>query len=222
MLSVETELKLANIFLALAEGEKSTEIDRQILTNLKDYNPYQIFTYLDNHHKKTINSLDLLNYLKEKGIPVDELEIKLIILFYDRDFDGVLSYEEFMNMIQNNAFSLGKDGNNHENNFPQKIYNNNLPNEVGLGLSQLLMSEIKCAKNIIPLLNDLKKRFDFNIHDLYHAIKNWNYIEENSLKNFFRRNKISYSETDIGKILKRLNYLFQFQFQFLVLHLVYN
>ena len=205
MLSVETELKLANIFLALAEGEKSTEIDRQILTNLKDYNPYQIFTYLDNQHKKNINSLDLLNYLKEKGIPVDELEIKLIILFYDRDFDGVLSYEEFMNMIQNNAFSLGKDGNNHDNNFPQKIYNNNLPNEVGLGLSQLLMSEIKCAKNIITLLNDLKKRYDFNIHDLYHAIKNWNYIEENSLKNFFRRNKISYSETDIGKILKRLD-----------------
>ena len=100
MLSVETELKLANIFLALAKGEKSIEINRQVLGELDYFDSYQIFSYLDNQQKNHLNSLDLLNYLKERGILVDELEIRLIILFYDRYYDGFLSYYEFTNLIQ--------------------------------------------------------------------------------------------------------------------------
>ena len=182
MLSVETELKLANIFLALAESEKSIEIDRHILAELKDYSPYQIFKYLDYQHKNYLNSLDLLNFLNKKGISADELEIKLIILFYDRDYDGVLSYEEFANMIQKNDFLKKKSGlNDNKSNYSRQniSHNNNIPNEIEKGLTQLFINEIKLANNIIDLLNDLKKRYDFNIHDLYHAVKNWNYIEEN-------------------------------------------
>lgn len=51
MLSVETESKLCNLFLALSEGEKSVDINRQILVELDDYDPYQIFTYLDLQQK---------------------------------------------------------------------------------------------------------------------------------------------------------------------------
>ena len=200
MLSVETELKLANIFLALAKGEKSIEINRQVLGGLEHFDPYKIFSYLDKQKKNHLNSLDLLNYLKERGISVDEFEIKLIILFYDRDYDGVLSYKEFANLIQSD-FSQNK------NNFNSLQQNRiiDLPYNIDQGLRQLLTSEDKLDNTIISLLNDLKARYDFNIHDLYHSVKNWNYIEENSLRNFLGRNKISYLESDIRKILKRLD-----------------
>ena len=36
MLSIETESKLAKIFLTLSEGEKSIDINRQILIELED------------------------------------------------------------------------------------------------------------------------------------------------------------------------------------------
>ena len=200
MLPVETELKLANIFLALAKGEKSIEINRQVLGGLEHFDPYKIFSYLDKQKKNHLNSLDLLNYLKERCISVDELEIKLIILFYDRDYDGVLSYKEFANLIQSD-FSQNK--NNFNNLQQNRIID--LPYNIDQGLRQLLTSEVKLANTIISLLNDLKARYDFNIHDLYHSVKNWNYIEENSLRNFLGRNKISYLESDMRKILKRLD-----------------
>ena len=203
MLSVETESKLADIFLILAEGEKSVDINRQILIELDDFDPYQIFTFLDIEQKNYINSSDLLNFLQERGIYANEVEIKFIILFYDRDYDGVLSYPEFANFIQS---EFSKKRINSNNNNPQQNIIPNLSNNIDQALRQLLANEIELVKKILPLLNDLRNRYDFNIHDLYHAVKNWNYIEENSLRNFFGRNKISYLESDIRKIMKRLDF----------------
>ena len=200
MLSIETESKLSNIFLALAEGEKSIDINRQILAELNDFDPFQIFSYLDTQHKNHIDSSDLLNYLQERGIFSNEIEIKLIILFYDRDYDGVLSFPEFNNLLQS-EFSKKKNISNDS----QKIILN-LPKNIDQALRQLLANEVELAKKIIFLLDDLKRRYDFNIHDLYHSVKNWNNIEENSLRNFFGRNKISYLESDIRNIMKRLDF----------------
>ena len=100
MLSVETEFKLADILLILAEGEKSIDINRQILIELDDFDPYQIFCFLDNKQKNNVDSTDLFYFLQERGIFTNELELKFIILFYDRDYDGVLSYPEFSNFLQ--------------------------------------------------------------------------------------------------------------------------
>ena len=203
MLSVETETKLANIFLALADGEKSIDINRQILIELDDFDPYLIFTYLDSEQKNNINASDIMNYLQEKNIFPNELEIKLMIMYYDRDYDGVLSYPEFSNFLQS-EYSPKR---NISNDSAQKInLNINLSYNIHQALSQLLINEIEFSKKIINLLDDLKNRYDFNIHDLYHSVKNWNYIEENSLRNFFGRNKISYLESDIRKIIKRLDF----------------
>ena len=96
MLSIETETKLAEIFLTLAEGEKTIDINRQILIELEDFDPLKIFNYLDSNQKNYLNCADLLNYFKEREINTNEIEITLIILFYDRDYDGVLSYPEFI------------------------------------------------------------------------------------------------------------------------------
>ena len=201
MLSVETESKLADIFLILAEGEKSIDINRQILVELEDFDPFQIFCFLDNQQKNYVDSTDLFYFLQERGIFTNELELKLIILFYDRDYDGVLSYPEFSYFLQS-EFSQKRAASNE----PQQNMIPNISNNIDQALKQLLANEVELVKKILPLLDDLKKRYDFNIHDLYHAVKNWNFIEENSLRNFFGRNKISFLESDIRKIMKRLDF----------------
>ena len=204
MLSVETETKLAEIFLALAEGEKSIDINRQILIELEDFDPLKIFTFLDSNQKNYLNCSDLFNYSKEKGINTNELEINLIILFYDRDYDGVLSYPEFAYFLQSDYAKRGLIKNKESNN--EKNSNINLTQEIEQALTQLFYNEVVLAKKIIELLNGLKQRDDFNIHDLYHSVLNYNFIEENSLRNFFTRNKISFLESDIRKIMKRLDF----------------
>ena len=203
MLSVETEEKLAQIFLSLAEGEKTIDINRQILIELEDFDPFVIFNYLDSNQKNYLNSTDLLNYFKERGINTNELEVTLIILFYDKDFDGALSYPEFLNLLQSEYDKKGRISNNQKNNSNK---NNFLSPGIEQALTQLFSNEVDLAKKILELLNDLKQRYDFNIHDLYHSVKNYHYIEENGLRNFFSRNKISYLESDIRQIMKRLDF----------------
>ena len=202
MLSIETESKLAKIFLTLSEGEKSIDINRQILIELEDFDPSNIFTYLDTNQKNYINCSDLLNYCLEKGIQTNELEISLIILFYDRDYDGALSYPEFAYLLQSDYTKKGLINKRENENNNSNI---NLSPNIEQALLKLFSNEIDLAKKIIELLNDIKQRYDFNIHGLYHAVKNYYFIEENSLRNFFERNKISFLESDIRKIMKRLD-----------------
>ena len=206
MLSVETEAKLAEIFLTLAEGEKSIDINRQILMELEDFDPFTIFTYLDTNQKNYLNCSDLLNYFLEKKIQTNELEISLIILFYDSDYDGVLSYPEFAYFLQSDYAKKGLINNNQENNNKEPNIKIELSQNLEQALTQLFSNEVDLAKKILDLLNELKQRYDYNIHDLYHAIKNCNYVEEKGLRNFFTRNKISFLESDIRKIMKRLDF----------------
>ena len=104
MLSVETEARIAKILLALAEGERSIEISRQVLSDNYDFDPYQIFKYLDLDCKNAINACDILNFLRCKGIYANEDEVNFIILSYDQNGDGCLSYSEFTNLIQSDKF----------------------------------------------------------------------------------------------------------------------
>ena len=158
MLSIETEARVAKILLTLAEGERSIEVSRQVLSDNFDFDPYQIFRALDSCCKNNIDTCDIINFLRTKGIYTNELEVSLLILAYDEDSNGTLSYSEFLNLVQsenspkkNNAFSK-----------TEKLSFN-----IEYSLSKLLEKEIELSRNILPLLQDLKCRYDFNIHDIY-------------------------------------------------------
>ena len=42
--SIETEKRLSKLMMQLAEGERTIEISRQVLSDLYDFDAYQIFT----------------------------------------------------------------------------------------------------------------------------------------------------------------------------------
>jgi hypothetical protein len=64
MLSIETEARVAKLFLNLAEGEKSVEINRQVLADQLDFDPYQTFKRLDTQGKNSIDEFDIVDFLK--------------------------------------------------------------------------------------------------------------------------------------------------------------
>ena len=103
MISNDIQSKLSEILMTLAEEERNVEVTRQVLTENKDYNPYQIFCFLDKDKKNKINDLDLIDFLRNKNIFSTENEIKLLILFYDEDLDTNLNFEEFINLIESKS-----------------------------------------------------------------------------------------------------------------------
>ena len=64
MLSVETETRVAKLFVNLFEGEKTIEYSRENLANQRDFDAYQIFQRLDRDKKNYIDEYDLVDFLK--------------------------------------------------------------------------------------------------------------------------------------------------------------
>ncbi len=100
MYSSETEKKLGKLLMILAEGERAIEISRQVLSDLKEFDSFQIFKNIDIEDNNKIDCYSIMNYLRIKGIYCSEEEASLIVLFYDQDYDNALSYPEFINIIQ--------------------------------------------------------------------------------------------------------------------------
>ena len=79
--SIETEKRLSKLMMQLAEGERTIEISRQVLSDLYDFDAYQIFKNLDIEGKNRIDSINIIDYLKNKGIYASSEEAKLQNLF---------------------------------------------------------------------------------------------------------------------------------------------
>jgi Ca2+-binding EF-hand superfamily protein len=196
MNSIETEKRLSKLMMQLAEGERTIEISRQVLSDLYDFNAYQIFKNLDTEGKNRIDINNIIEFLKNKGIYINEEEARLIILFYDQDFDGILTYPEFINLVQSEK-SVHKS--------PNFISSDCLSYNVDRSLGKLLEKEVELSRIILYMLKDLKCRYDFNIHDLYHSIKSWSCITSDSIRCFLEKNAISYLDSDIKSIIKRMD-----------------
>ena len=196
MLSIETEKRTAKLFMILAEGERTIEISRQVLSDLKEFDSYQLFKNLDIEGKNKIDYCNIVEYLRNKGIYASDEEAQLIILFYDQDYDTVLSYSEFINLIQSEKV-LQKSS--------YKSPRGELSYNVDYSFGKLLEKEVELARNVVYALKDINCRYDFNIHNIFHYVKNWNSITPDSVRNFLEKNQISYLDSDIKSIIKRLD-----------------
>ena len=198
MASIEVEAKLAKIFINLAKGERKAEISRQVLSENADYNPYILFKLLDIENKNYIDSTNIVNYFNSKGIFINNLEAQLFILFYDKNFDRVLSYNEFLCFILNQNPVKDYSQNNSNN-------NNMISFNLDYSFTKLLEKEIELSRKIIQLLFEIKNNKCFNIHELYHKVITTNCIDGQGIKNFLDKNYESFLDSDIEAILKRLD-----------------
>ena len=198
MVTDETEAKLSKIFIYLANWERNTEVARQVLYENEDFNPFQLFQLLDIENKNFITLTNLLNFLNSRGIEANELEVQLLILFYNFNYDGVLSMNEFFNLIKC-----------EESTNPYGIKYKSSKNPISFNIiysfTKVLEKEIQLARKIIDLLNEIQNQQNFNIHELYHKVKVCHCIDEEGIKNFLDKNFQSFLDSDIKAILKRLD-----------------
>jgi hypothetical protein len=64
MLSIETETRMVRLFNKLAEAEKSVEVNRKLLAEISDFDPYLAFKRIDRDGKGYIDAIDIVNFLK--------------------------------------------------------------------------------------------------------------------------------------------------------------
>ena len=147
MCSIETEKRIAKLFMILAEGERSIEISRQVLSDLKEFDSYQIFKNLDYESKNKIDAYNIIDYLKNKGIYSSEEEAQLIVLFYDQDYDTYLSFTEFINLIQSEKI-LQKSS--------CRSPGEELSYNVDYSFGKLLEKEVELARNVLYALKNIK------------------------------------------------------------------
>ena len=198
MLTEETQEILCNLFMTLAKGERNIKITRQVISNSFDFSPYHIFNYLANVNTQTITSNDIYNYLNSNCFSISEKESQLLILFYDKNFDNALTYEEFYNFIQND-----KNKYNNSNIFLHR--KPSIGSNIEFLLLKLFKKEIELAKKIIIYLKKLRVRQDFDIHKIFHYITNLNFINKFNMGKFLEKNYKDCLESDIKNIISRLD-----------------
>lgn len=64
MLSIETEARVAKLFLALADGEKAVELNRQVLGDHIDFHAFNVFKRLDSEGKNYIDEFNIVDFLQ--------------------------------------------------------------------------------------------------------------------------------------------------------------
>lgn len=198
MLTEETQRILCNLFITIAKGENNIKITRQALSSSFDFSPYNLFSYFTRANTKQFDSNTIYNYLNSNNIPISKAESKLIILFYDKNLDNVLSFDEFCNFIHNDKFV----SNNYDIVFKRKL---SLETNIEFLLLKLFEKEIELAKKVISHLKKLKIRTDSNIHNIYHFLTKSNYIDKQSLQEILEMNNVAYIDSDLNNISKRLD-----------------
>ena len=104
MFSAETESILSRLLLKLAEDESLVEATRLNLVDQSEFNPYNVYRFLDVENKKYIDEYNLLNFLKyiqkyylnrKHQVFATLGELRSIISHYDANEDGRLNIDEY-------------------------------------------------------------------------------------------------------------------------------
>ena len=192
--------KMLELFSFLSRIEQSVQIRRKVLTDYYDYDPAKIFKRLDIENKGYITSEDIILFLSEHNIPYTDESVKLMILFYDMDFNGILSFPEFVSIIQNNNILLNKKKIN------LNLNNNKLSFNIEYCLTKIFEKEIELNQYIINILTEINKNINCNLLDIFKELSlNKDYISNRDIMNYLNNNQIDYSKSQINDIMKRLD-----------------
>lgn len=162
MLSIETEDKIAKLFLYLSDYYQVCQKAKSSLNADCQFDPTQIFNRLDRLHKGYVDAYDILTFFKEHSVHCSLNDAMKIIMWYDYNFDEQLTYSEFANLIMaDETRSIS----------PINFQCYCLPCSVESGLLNVLCSELESSRIASELIMDIKCRYDFSPQSLLGVMK---------------------------------------------------
>jgi len=205
MLSFDTRTRLANLFLAISDGERQIEIVRQILCEQIDFEPYAAFKRIDRFKKGALIAHDILKFLADNKISQTSENCKAFIKRYDVDGDGQLTYNEFLfavlPMDNPTLRTIATQRPNYD--VAEDQY---LSYDVEYSLSKVIDREIMFYINLDFQKASLLKCHDFNYLDAFSAIsRSPGKIDYSNLEDFFRQLGIYPNEDELVALLRRFD-----------------
>lgn len=196
----ELNFKMCQMLMELSKCEREIEIKRRVLSDFIGNDSFLIFKKLDFEKNNYISSQNILDFMYQKNINIFIEEANCIILLYDINHDGVLSYDEFRNLIQSK----------NQESINIKRFNNNisdeLNNSIEFSFCNLMKKEIILVRVMMKYLEYFKK-FEYDLQQIYYNMININdnCITKESIKNYLDKYNISYFESDVNFILDLLD-----------------
>ena len=100
VLSHEDQLLLKQALLTFSKGERSIEKQRQTVAAIREFEPHAAFQRLNRGQDGHISSMEILMFLRSNNVEdATEADTAYIVKFFDSDGDGVLDYEDFLQMV---------------------------------------------------------------------------------------------------------------------------
>jgi Ca2+-binding EF-hand superfamily protein len=100
MFGYDSKLKLKELLLFIAEQELTIEKMRQILSAIRDFEPYAAFKRLDRNSTGFISTKELCQFERENGFrEVTPEDFIFMVSYFDLDNDGMLNYHDFLQIL---------------------------------------------------------------------------------------------------------------------------
>ena len=161
---------------------------------------------IDRSHKGWVNSVDILNFLRDNGAYASESECHYLVKFFDVDLDGRLDYLEFLHIMFPCTNPELRAIASQKPDYGVDSYQG-LPALLEKHLAILLEKELQHHRRIEPLRQDLALRSDYSASECFRQIDVYNsgVMDIDNLCRFLRRNSYFPSEDELGDIIRRID-----------------
>lgn len=99
MLGTYSARMLKDIIETISEIEMICEGERQNICRMVDFAPYSAFCRVDRNAMECIDSFAISKFLQDNGCNGTIGDCAKLVRFYDSDGDGILSYQDFIQMV---------------------------------------------------------------------------------------------------------------------------
>jgi len=99
MMGKETEKRLAEYLIRVADHEKQIERQRERLADHYAFEPRSAFKRIDRNKNYSLSNFELQDFLRDNGFYALADDCKLIVSAYDGDKDDKLDFKEFERLI---------------------------------------------------------------------------------------------------------------------------
>ena len=201
---------LLDYFKAIKKHNDKIESIRQILCQSEDFNPNELFYYLDFKKNDFLTSKNLIHFLNQYNIPYEEQYIRCLVHNYDKDGDFTLNKNEFLDMIlpikqknikQKKLLMINNTNELYENR--RDIYISNAIKKIFI---ELIKEELNLAEAASYVVKNIYGSPKFTTYDAFvDIVKNENYITRKNLGRFLKENNYILDDDDIYLLMFRID-----------------
>ena len=205
MISQQTGVICASLMHTISHGERLIEIQRAKLCEYSLFHPMTSFIRIDRSHNNLLNPQDIQQFMDDNNYKIPIEYCAYIIQYYDTDFDGMLDYEDFTQLL------LPEDKKLHTL-YHTPIFsiqpNEFLPYDIEQSIASIINSEFEIHQMVEGLKQKLNNRYDFSVAMIFKILKNQNgkHLTHKNVAYFLQQNSFPSSAIEVKSLFKRIDY----------------